>query len=214
MAIGKNKEKKVEELLSDHIQKVQETLELLYECIEAYLGNDIEKARDISFKIHCIESEADCKRREIIQGLHEGAFMPIHRGGLINVVAMVDKIADHAESSADFIITQRPVVPDEYKECLLSLTRHSIKCFAPLKEALDNLFDDEKILREKVCVVNALEAEVDRDEWKTTEQIFCSDLELAKKIHLREFIWHIASISDTCQDAADSLELITVKTAF
>ena len=140
--------------------------------------------------------------------------MPIHREGLINVVAMIDKIADHAESSTDFLIMQRPEVPAEYKDSLLSLTRRSIKCFAPLKEGLNNLFDNVKELREKVRVVNDLEAEVDRDEWKTTEKIFCSGLELAKKIHLREFIWHIASISDTCQDAADSLELITVKKAF
>jgi predicted phosphate transport protein (TIGR00153 family) len=214
ITIGKNKEKKVVVLIRQHIEKVQETLEYLHKTIKAYIDEDMDNARDISFKVHCSESEADNKRRDIIQTLHEGAFLPIYREGLINIVAMIDKIADHSESSSDFLITQRPEIPDEFRDSILELTEDSVKCFNPLREAIDNLFSDTKVLRQKVKEVNNLEAEVDRDEWKTTERVFNSSMDLAKKIHLREFIWHIASISDTCQDAADSLEIITAKKAF
>ncbi len=41
-----------------------------------------------------------------------------------------------------------------------------------------------------------------------------SELPLASKMHLRELIWHLAEISDVCQDAADCLESLAVQKSF
>ncbi|MBA3065003.1 TIGR00153 family protein [bacterium] len=208
------KERKVQDSISEHVIKVGKCVEEFYETIEAYVKGDMAAAKEISYQVHLTESDADCSRRKIIQLLYKGAFMPINREGLILLVGNVDKIADHAESCADFLISQKPEIPEEFKESVMKLARDSVDCFKPLKEAIDNLFGDLSVLQEQCKKVNVLEEEVDADEWKTTKVIFGGKLPLANKMHLRELVWHISEISDVCEDAADSLEVITVKNAF
>ncbi|MBU4561403.1 DUF47 family protein, partial [bacterium] len=152
--------------------------------------------------------------REVIQHLYEGAFLPIYRGGLIKFAETLDKVADHAESGCDFLLCQRPEIPEEYKEKILKMTKDSVACFEPLKEAVSNLFEDFSVLREKTKEVNELESKVDTDEWKITHEIFTSTLPLASKMHLKELVWHICEISDVCQDAADCLESLVVQKSF
>jgi len=214
MLFGRKKEREVEGLIDEHLAKVEECLTLVQETIKIYLEGKIEEAKNLSYKTHLTESEADKKRREIIHLLYEGAFLPTYREGLMEFAKTMDKIADHSESSCDFLLCQRPDVPEEYKENVLKITEDSIACFKPLKEAVFNLFKDFSVLREKTAEVDKLEAEVDKDEWRLTHEIFMSKLSLAQKIHLGELIWHISEISDVCQDAADCIEAIVVKKSF
>jgi uncharacterized protein Yka (UPF0111/DUF47 family) len=43
------------------------------------------------------------------------------------------------------------------------------------------------------------------------KQIFSSELGLAEKIHLREFVDHIDAIADQAEDVADRLTIYAVK---
>ncbi|MFH1415473.1 MAG: DUF47 family protein [Elusimicrobiota bacterium] len=207
-----NKEKQVVEALNGHINNVENSLENLVYAIKFYLNGDIAKSRGCAFKVHSFESAADIDRRRIIQLLYEGAFMPIYREGLVDIVAKLDKVADHAESSSDFLVVQKPDIPEQFKEEIIKLNNLSANSFKPLKAALKAIFSKgKKILRDNVREINAIESDIDRLEWELISRIYSSDMELDKKIHLGEFIWHIADISDTCQDTADAIEYISVR---
>lgn len=214
MLKGGKKEEKVKKLIQEHLALVETCLNNLMETMKLYLNGDYAKAKELAYKVHSTESDADWKRREIMQQLHEGAFLPIYREGLSTLTGIIDKIADSAESSCDFLITQRPDVPGEFKGRIVELTQDSINSFPPLKEAIFSLFDDFTLVLKKTSNVNHLESCVDKDEWQTTHDIFSSGLPLAHKMHLRELIWHIAQISDVCQDVADNLENIIVQASF
>lgn len=211
MVLGRKKETRVKELIAEHLEKVKECLGSMHKTMEIYLEGKIEEAKILSYKTHVIESEADQKRRDIIHLLYEGAFLPIHRQGLIRFVDLQDKIADKAESCCDFTLCQRPEIPPEFKKNLLELVEHSIATFSPMKEAVANLFDDFSIVRAKVVDMNRLESEVDVYEWEIAHQIFMSKLPLAQKMHLGEFIWHITEISDIIEDSADCLEILVIQ---
>jgi predicted phosphate transport protein (TIGR00153 family) len=123
---GRKKEKEVKQLIMEHLEKVDLSLKRMYQSMEHYIRNDVEAARNESFEVHILETDADSKRREIIEKLYLGAFLPILREDMIRLVAHQDKIADRAESCCDFCLSQRPQIPEEYRDKFRELLRASI----------------------------------------------------------------------------------------
>ena len=179
--------------------------------IENYLQGNIDLAKANALETHNLEGAADGLRRRIIEAFHKGAFLPALREDLIGLTLAVDKIADRAESTCDFIMLTRPDIPEEFKEDFRKITLDSIAVFPLLGEAKMNLFKDFSLSREKTIEVHGLEARVDEEEWNLNRRIFTFELPLAQKMLLRDVVWHIASISDVIEDAADVLEVLIIK---
>ncbi len=207
----KRREEEVVSLMDQHLEKIGECLESMRKTIEDYLGGNIDSAKANALKTHNLEGAADGLRRRIIAEFYRGAFLPALREGLIDLTLAVDKIADRAESTCDFIILTRPDIPEEFKEDFRKITINSIAVFSPLREGKTSLFKDFSLSREKTIEVHGLEAKVDDEEWKLNRRVFTSELLLSQKMLLREVIWHIASISDVIEDAADVLEVLIIK---
>jgi uncharacterized protein Yka (UPF0111/DUF47 family) len=70
---------------------------------------------------------------------------------------------------------------------------------------------DIEAIREEVKQVGVKESDVDKMEWDLTRQIFTSSLDYAHKIHLKLCLDSIVEITDRAEDAADQLELDTMK---
>jgi len=205
------REKEVRKLFDEHMECIERCLNGLKTVFLLYVDGKFKEAEQSSFEVHKAESEADTKRRTIIERLYEGAFLPGSREDLIRFTSMADKIADHAESCCDFTVAQQPGIPEQFKDRFVRLMENSTGTFKPLVEGSKALFTDFAHLREKTMQVNIEESGVDKDEWNLTRDIFQSGIPLAEKIHLRELVWHISEISDVAQDAADWLEVLVVK---
>jgi uncharacterized protein Yka (UPF0111/DUF47 family) len=80
-----------------------------------------------------------------------------------------------------------------------------------LEEGVANLSEDFSITREKVVQVHDIESELDDLEWELSCRIFSTDLALANKMHLRQLVDVIATISDIAEDAAEILETLIIK---
>ena len=209
--MARRRESEVISLMDQHLDKVGECLESMENTVEDYLKGDIESAKGAALNTHGLEGAADGLRRRIIAEFHKGAFLPALREDLIGLTLAVDLVADRAESCCDFIMLTRPHIPEEFIEDFRKITTASIVTFVPLKEAQMNLFKDFAISREKTIEIHGLEARVDEAEWKLNRRIFTSELSLAQKMFFKDFIWHIADISDVIEDAADLLEVLIVK---
>jgi len=73
------------------------------------------------------------------------------------------------------------------------------------------MFEDYEVVKRNIKNVNTFEEEADTVEWHIVRDIFSSKLDLARKIHLRQFVFHIVEISDVIEDAADNLDIFIVK---
>jgi predicted phosphate transport protein (TIGR00153 family) len=209
---SRKKEKKVEKLIKEHLNTVVKTVKSMENTISSYVDGDNKGSKENAFNTHSLEGEADGKRRETIETLYTGAFMPAIREDFINYIAKQDKIADAAESCCDFIISQHPEVPDKFREDLMQLARASFDTLEPLQTALDKYFNNYKKILSCIKDVNSREEKADTIEWHLTEKIFQSEeISLAEKMHLREFIFHIAHISDVIEDTADMLDSVVIK---
>lgn len=208
------KEQEVIDLVLKHVGTTEECLKTALETIETYLKGDIPKAKSLALKVDGIETENDQIRYDIRDKLYSGAYLPIIRGDIHNVVERIDKVCDAAEASCDFFLDQRPEIPEHLKPQFLQVARESFGIIVPLKEALENYLGERgkvKVIREKAKQVGIKESDVDKLEWDLTRDIFTSSLDWGHKVHIRQCLETIVEISDRAEDAADQLELVVIK---
>jgi predicted phosphate transport protein (TIGR00153 family) len=207
----KRGESKVMALINEHLKKVEECLQSMLSAIECYLESRMESAESCTSRTHDAESEADDIRRKIMELLHRGAFLPIFREDVMELVGMVDRIAGHAQNCCNFIMIQRPEVPDVLGEDFLRIARSSVAILSPLQEGVAKLSQDFSITRARVAEIHDIESVVDDLEWQLSCRIFSTDLALAHKMHLKQLVDMIEDISDIAEDAAEVLETLIIK---
>lgn len=212
MFFGK-REDKVEKLFFKHFDAVEETLTLSLRVIEGFLDGDPDFAPRGKL-VHEAEDEADSIRRDIVTHLFEGAFIPVFREDFKKLAELVDNVANKAESVVDEIVLTRPHIPDELQDDMFELAKTTVTGFFELRKALNALYSKRKKVMECVKGVSKIEAEVDKLEWQILEKAFASDLDLAKKLHLRDLVKSIGSIADRMENAGDHMALMVVKRQF
>lgn len=212
MQLFGQQESRTKYLIQDHIQAVGDTLDLCQKMMFAYLNED-ENYKDLSYTVHDREHEADDLRREVERELYEGAFMPLFREDYIVFAELVDKVADRAETCSDMIAQQHPEIPEAHQDDFKDLVHDAVKTFEPMTEILEVLeAGNQSRVRELVREIGSCEEAVDKIEWDLIKQIWNDDeLDLAHKIHLRNLINLIASISDRIENISDRVNIMMVK---
>ncbi|MBW2058972.1 MAG: DUF47 domain-containing protein [Deltaproteobacteria bacterium] len=208
------KEKEVIELIIKHLDKVEETLATAKKCIETYITGNISEAKVLALKVDGLETQADFIRYNIRDRLYSGAYLPAIREDIYHLVESIDKVDDAAEACCDFFLDQRPEIPQEMREQFLRVAQESFATMGALKEGLLEYVGGEgdvDFIREKAKQVGIKESDVDKIEWDLTRQIFTAPLDYGHRIHLRLCLDTIVEISDRAEDAADLLEMVTMK---
>lgn len=209
MFLGK-KEKAIEELIGKFFLKVKEALPELSRMINDYMNQD-KQFKDDAYQVHLIEHEADGLRREILSKIYEGAFLPFYRGDYLIMIIMGDEIANLAESVASYLVLTRPEIPDFLEVGLKEMTASTIDTFEPLEEMLKCSFTNCQALPALMKDIEEREQKVDRLQWELTKALFKSDLALARKLHLKQFIDQLAGISDQIEDVGEKVEIMISK---
>jgi hypothetical protein len=208
------REKEVIDLILKHLNTAEECLKTAMETVETYLKGQIPEAKSLALKVDGIETQNDYIRYDIRDKLYSGAYLPMIRGDIYNVVERIDKVCDAAEACCDFFLDQRPEIPEGLKPQFLRVAQESFGIFVPLKEALENYLGEGskvEVIRERAKQVGIKESDVDKIEWDLTREIFNSSLDWGHKVHLRLCLHTIVEISDRAEDAADQLELAVIK---
>jgi len=208
--IFNRKEKEVSQLFLDHFSVVAEALGHLRELMEAYLHHN-NNFKESSLRVHQSENEADKVKQAIEAKLYAGAFLPINRGDYIMLAEFVDRIANQAETTANLIVLTRPEIPEFLNAGILELLDRGIASFNAFKVALEAMDLDIEKVKDAIIQVTTFETEADKIEWETIKTLFKSDLDLCRKLHIRELIQDIAYISDLSEDAAERLGVMVVK---
>ena len=170
-------------------------------------------------KIHArasrdLESEADLVRHDIRDKLYSGAYLPLLREDIYKLIESIDKVANASEASCDFFLNQRPSIPDEMRPHFLAVARESLCIIDSLKLAVLCYFRGDcqiETVRDHTKEVGFQESRVDKLEWDLTKEIFTSSLDFSHIIHLKHCLDSIVEVSDRAEDAADQLELATIK---
>jgi len=204
------KEKEVEDQIIKYIRLIKQTLLKFSGFIDDYLRRD-KQFKEEAMKIHTLEHEADEIRRDVALKLTRGAFLPIYREDYIVLLELIDKIANKAESTSDFIVLTRPHVPDFLLDGIKQMVRATAECFEPMENMYEMFQKDLDEVLSAAKRVEKKEQEIDGLQWNLIKAVFKSDLQLAEKLHFKELIDNIAAISDRIEDVSDRFEIMVVK---
>ncbi|MGD2270305.1 MAG: DUF47 family protein [Desulfobacterales bacterium] len=208
------KEKEVSDLLLKFLDEVEKCLNKADQTIHAYFNGTIKEAKLLARSVREIETEVDVFKYNIRDKLYYGAYLPLIREDIYKLVESIDKVANAAEACCDFLLNQRPSIPDDLKPQFTIVGQESMSIIDPLKKAV-SCFLRKKCSMEKVRQyaqeVGFLESDVDKSEWDLTKAIFTSSLAFSHKIHLKNCLNSIVEVSDRAEDAADQLELVALK---
>ena len=207
------KEKEINKLILKHLESVCRCLQLALETVQEYLNDHIEEAKALALRVDRSETEADVILREIMSKLYAGAYLPSLRSDIFHLVQHMDGIANAAEACCDLFLDQRPDIRKELKPHFRRIMEKSISSCTPLMEALRSFLKNEDpiTIQENARQVGIKESDVDKEEWDITRDIFKTDLDYGHKIHLKQCLDSIATISDRAEDTSDQLQLIIIK---
>lgn len=205
------KESEVQKLIQKQINLIAQGLGFLREAVEFYLEGDKERCESKTRTVEEMETKADEAEREAEKTLYEGMYLPLFREDLLDLMELIDDVADEAERVADFLSIERPEIPSKWNEKIREIMEKDILAFNLFRESFMLLHEDTQKAFSHTQKVRKVEKEVDRLQDDLNREIFQSNLELAHKIQLRDLVIRMGFISDSSEKAADKISMISIK---
>lgn len=183
-----------------------------------------ESALDIYFEKGCsteflekhdqvdkLESLADDLRRKIEIQLYAHTLIPESRGDVLGLLENLDKIINLLEGVLWGFSIEKPEIPEKLKDKFQRLTKNCCEAVEAVVLGSRAFFRDIGSVKDHNHKVMYFETEADKISTGLKQEIFESDMELGKKLHLRGFVEQIDDIADWSEDVADRLTIYVIK---
>lgn len=203
--------KALEGLIDNYLDLLVEGSALLRKGIHLYLNNRSEEFEERLKLISGIESEGDKLRREIENSLYEHTLIPESRGDVLGLLESSDRVLNRKAELMVAFSVEKPEFPSEIQKLTEELTDHSASASEKMVAAIRSYFRDISAVRDHIAEVSFHESESDRIAERILRQVFESNLELSRKIHLRIFVNYIEKIADEAEDVCDRLAIAAIK---
>lgn len=207
----KRREAEAKSKIEEHMELVRKCLEKFREAVRAYVAGDEKGCQEAAHEVHHLESEADGARREIQQCLFRGAFPPLLREDFLKLAELTDAVANKAEEACDFLVLQRPLIPEGIRDRVVGIAEESVNAFLVFMDCVRYLEQDLDAALKFVRAVQSKEHEVDELRWEALRKLFDSELEMAQKLLTRDLIVKMSEVSDCIEDASDQVAVMVVK---
>ena len=202
-------EKDVLELTVKHANICRETVRQL----NIVLANLLKKSKTIPediAKVSKLEEDADAIRRQLLDLLAKGAMPPISRVDFMRLAERVDMTADWAKEAARVITIIQDLPAKRFYVNYLEMIEHIVKGMQLLSKAIDSLGSNFEEIMPLVKEIETIEDKVDELYVVTLKKIV-EEEELRTEILYVKLLESLEMIMDSCEDASDVLEEITIR---
>lgn len=202
----------LEQKIDSFFDKLSETTVVYRLAVRAYLKEGLnEEFQNRLERVNSLESEADTLRRDIEKQLYANTLIPDSRGDVLGLIETMDQLFSLLVGSLWAFSIEQPAIPKEHRVSYRKLTTMVVKAADELALSGRAYFrnpHDVPAYNHKVMLYEK-EADIISTSLKTA--IFNSDLDLAQKLHLRDFVEQIDSVADMSEDIADRLAIYAIK---
>ncbi len=202
----------LEKEIDDFLDKLSQCSLIFKIAIRVYLDDGC--TPDFETKLHDVnkmESDADHLRRAIETKLYAQTLIPESRGDVLGLIENLDQLLNLYDGSLWAFSIEKPEIPGEFHGDFENLTDMAVQAAESLVLASRAFFRNPDAVGNHNHKVMFFEKEADKVSTKLKQAIFGSDLELAQKSHLRNFVEHIDNVADLAEDIADRLAIYTIK---
>ncbi len=205
------KENKVQELADEHVDLVSKAVDYWKEALFFYLNGKKKSFEEKTLAIIRLETQADEVRKKSQLILYKGAYLPAFREDILDLLELVDTIADDAERGVNFLHIEKPDIPSSWNDELKEIVEKSHHAFTAFKQAFLMLHKQRSNALSLTHKVQDAEKQVDKLQDNLMTKIFQSKLSLAHKLQLRDLILTIGYVSDSAENASDKISLMAIK---
>ncbi len=197
--------------LYEHYEKIHESLEIINEALECYIGGGhCTEFQSLQNMVNDLESQADKIIRNIRNRLPRSLFMSVEKTQFLNYTSMQDDILDAAQEALNWLAMRDVNIPEEFQRDLLYLqddVATTLEMLGPaLKETtallhMENMNREE--VKEKLRKIREKKDKVFRDKNALARKIFNSNIEfkdIYQLIHFTEKLYQMAYSSSKCAE--------------
>ena len=207
-----SKTRALEQKIDSFHDKLIEASMTFSKAVKTYLKEQRStEFRKISKQIKDIEHEADALRRTIENQLYLNNLIPGLRADVLQLTENLDRVINKFDETIYLFYVEQPDIPEEYHSAIKELSKLSADCAENMGKASRAFFRDLSIVRDYSQKVYFIEHESDVCERKLLDSIFSSEMPLANKLQLKQFVTEIADIADIAEDFIDELLIFTIK---
>ena len=181
------------------------------EGIASYLSGDDEDFKSRLEMVRDYEHLADDLHKSTETALYTHSLIPESRADVMGLLENLDNVIDRAKGILQEFDVQSPDVEVGYLDQFRVLTSKSVHAVEHVVEAARCFFRDESRLRDCIAKVEFYEKEADAAGLRLKKMIYESDMDLARKHHLRYFADALESLSDIAEEVSDRLLLASIK---
>ena len=183
------------------------------EAIRSYLSGDDEDFGTRLATVRDYERKADELRRSAESTLYTYSLIPESSADILGLLENLDNLIDRAKQILQEFDVQEPDIEVGYLELYEEVTDKSVKAVEQVVDAVRAFFRNESRMRDCTNKVDFYETEADRAGLRLKKQIYQSDMDLARKHHLRYFADALESLSDIAQEVSEQLAIASIKRA-
>jgi predicted phosphate transport protein (TIGR00153 family) len=165
-------------------------------------------------QVNDLESRSDDLRRSVERKLYAQTLIPESRGDVLGLLENLDSVLNCFEGTLWGFSIENPDIPDEYRSDYGALTEQVTVAVESLVLASRAFFRNAEMVGDHMHKVIFYEKEADKVSTKLKRRIFDSNIDLARKWHLRHFVEMIDNIADRAEDVADRLAIYAIKRRF
>ncbi|HIP99087.1 TPA: DUF47 family protein [Candidatus Bipolaricaulota bacterium] len=199
----------VRELLLEHLGKVRATVETMAEGVNALLaGRPQEELAVLARETHLREGQADAVRREAEQALVRGALVAGRRRTLLTLIDGTDRLANAAEAVMDYVTLQGVNIPELLHPLVAEIVAVTQAQLQDVQACVAALLAGSAEAERLAEAVEHAEGRVDDLERRALTRLFATDLPLAEKLLIRDFLAMLVEISDRAEDLIDLVLIV------
>lgn len=162
-------------------------------------------------EVNELEAQADNARRDISNQLYSNTLIPESRGDVLGLLENLDKIINLMEGLFWGLSNENPDIPEAFHDDFIKLTNTCNDAVEAIVMASRAFFRNIEAVEDHNHKVIYFETQADKISTELKRNIFRSDMELAKKLHLKDFVEQIDNIADWSEDVADRLAIYVIK---
>jgi len=204
--------KDLENQIDNYLDKMSESAVMFKLAVKVYLRDGAtEEFKQKLQQVNAAESEADHLRRSIEKELYTHTLIPDSRGDVLGLIETLDHVINLFEGTLWSLDIERPDIPEEFRRGFKQLTAMVVETVDALVLAARSFFRSPLAVADFNSKVLIFEKEADKISTKLKREIFESDLDLPRKMHLRQFVEQIDNVADWAEDVADRLAIYAIK---
>lgn len=158
-----------------------------------------------------VERHCDDLRRSIESVLLTQMLIPQSRGDVLRLIDLLDDLVDNMKRELLTITIEMPELPDQMKPDVDRLLTSIASAIDETVRAARAYFTDQRGVRNHVHKIGVYESEADAVSIRMKQSIFSSNLELSRKMMLRDFINGLDRLADEAEDLGDELSIFSLR---